>query len=96
MVFRLAKANGTIDLWLTLSIQYDTSVPTAEAMAAQQIDVARRFQEILDPLVRQKKVLGVGPVQGPSCEVKVTAAGLRALFRNQQILQFVEIHNREN
>ena len=88
-----ARRQGSVKLWVTLSMYYNLGDMEEGEMTAQAEAVEREFIELLGPLARQGKVIGLSrplPIMGPGCAVTVTADGLAALVRDPRVLHMVE------
>lgn len=90
-----AHANGTVALWLTLNIPYETnqSAMSAEEIAAQQASVRRSCAELLNPLVARRAAIhpnGELASDANGCRILVTAQGVRALVADKRVLHLIE------
>jgi len=93
----LAKANGHIDVWLTLNYAFNlyTDQMTAEEIASQDAEVAVGFNNVLASIVAKgdAKHPRAGPlIKGPGCAVRVTKNGLKILLKDDRIIQIVAMN----
>lgn len=96
-LLRTANTQGFAKVWVVLDSPFFPpyqGILSPEELVAQQASVEIAFHEILDGLVAQGHVIHApdGPyIEGPTCAIKVSRAGLIALVRSQRLGQIAEI-----
>ena len=94
LMSRKVREDGVITLWITTGIPFNLrfSSMSEEEVAEQNARVRESFSEILDPLVNAGSVWHPesGPfIKGPGCTVRADKDGLKALLRDDRLIQIV-------
>lgn len=94
-----AKKQGTVALWLTLNMPYQTDMAamTPDQIAAQEVVVKSTFAELFRPLIARNWVRhpnGSPLIAGNGCRILATARGVEALVSDDRILHLIETVSR--
>lgn len=91
-MIRRAERDGSIRVWITLDGPLETNPNrlTADVKTAQEEDITRRLDEIIQPLISRGDAwfpLGIDHRVGPGCLIEVNASGIETLIRSQDLAQ---------
>ncbi len=93
---RIAKQEGAVPIWITLSYQFDPvrASEDQEFAAIQQADFDRKFDQVLGPMLDARLLLEPTDgriLVGPSFFAFATKKGLKRLTRTSHVAQIVQV-----